>query len=303
MTRFAAFFILIITCFLREISAQTVIEGFVRDLPGNVPIERAMVVLSDKDGSNIIAYAITNDDGSYGVRFSSGEDTLKINVSILGYEPQSKLLYNKAQQTHFSLSPKTYNLKEVLVKAPPIITKGDTIVYRVESFLSPKDRVIGDVLKNMPGIEVTNAGGILYNGNPIYQFNIEGMDLLGGKYRIATNNIPSDAVLNVEVITNYEPIKALRGLSDSDKTAINLKLKKEKLIRPFGTASAGIGGFDDLLRDMHVFAMNVSPESQTIITGKTNNAGFPARQRPVCLRDEKCGNKKQRTCIILTLQK
>jgi hypothetical protein len=277
MTRVAVFFILTTTCFLREISAQTVIEGFVRDFSGSVPIERAMVVLSDKDGSNIIAYTITNDDGFYSIRFSSGEDTLKINISILGYKPQSKLLYNKSQQTHFSLSQKIYKLKEVLVKAPPIITKGDTTIYRVESFLSPKDRVIGDVLKNIPGVEVTDAGGILYNGTSISHFYIEGLDLLGGKYGIATNNIPSVAVQNVEVITNYEPIKALRGFSDSDKTVINLKLKKEKLIRPFGTASAGIGGLYDFLRDIDVFAMNVSPESQTIITGKTNNVGVDLR--------------------------
>ena len=53
------------------------------------------------------------------------------------------------------------------------------------------------------------------------------MDLLGGKYNIATNNISNDDVGSVEIMENHQPIKALNGLSISEQAAINLRLKEK----------------------------------------------------------------------------
>lgn len=43
-------------------------------------------------------------------------------------------------------------------------------------------------------------GQISYQGTAINKFYIEGMDLLGGKYNIATNNISNDDVGSVEIM-------------------------------------------------------------------------------------------------------
>lgn len=55
---------------------------------------------------------------------------------------------------------------------------GDTLSYLVGAYQEQGDRVIGDVLKRMPGIEVSNDGGIKYNGKAIRKFYVEEMDLL-----------------------------------------------------------------------------------------------------------------------------
>lgn len=68
---------------------------------------------------------------------------------------------------------------------------------------------------------------ISYQGTAINKFYIEGMDLLGGKYNIATNNISNDDVGSVEIMENHQPIKALNGLSISEQAAINLRLKEK----------------------------------------------------------------------------
>lgn len=104
-------------------------------------------------------------------------------------------------------------LKEVAVKADRIREQGDTITYNVGTFAQAQDRSIGDVLKRMPGIDVSNSGKIQYQGEDINKFYIEGSDLLGGKYGIATNGINHDDVGAVEVMENHQPMQVLSGIS------------------------------------------------------------------------------------------
>ena len=89
------------------------------------------------------------------------------------------------------LTPKSIFLKEVNVKANPLRQRGDTLSHNLASFLGKGDVTLEDGLKRLPGVDVSQNGGISYMGKPISQFNIEGMDLLGGKYNLATRNIPA----------------------------------------------------------------------------------------------------------------
>lgn len=74
---------------------------------------------------------------------------------------------------------------------------GDTLNYNVASYTQQGDRVIGDVLKKMPGIVVSKDGGISFNGKNISNFYVEDMDLLQGRYGLATNNINAKDVTTI----------------------------------------------------------------------------------------------------------
>ena len=130
-------------------------------------------------------------------------------------------------QYNVALHAQAIDIKEIIVKAPKIKSQGDTIIYNVASFSKEGDKTIGDVLKKLPGVRVEENGQISYQGTAINKFYIEGMDLLGGKYTIATNNISNDDVGSVEIMENHQPIKALNGLSISEQAAINLRLKEK----------------------------------------------------------------------------
>src|SRR5690606_2254708 len=111
----------------------------------------------------------------------------------------------------FLVTEKTMELKEVIVKAPKIRQLGDTIVYDVASFTNEIDRSIGDVLKKLPGIKVMSSGQILYQNKPISKFYIEGLDLLKGKYGLATQNVDASKVSTVQILENHQPLKVLKG--------------------------------------------------------------------------------------------
>ena len=100
------------------------------------------------------------------------------------------------------------------------------------------------------------------------------MDLLGGKYTIATNNISNDDVGSVEIMENHQPIKALNGLSISEQAAINLRLKEKAKQKWIGSLKGG-GGFTPSsgLWAVEMIAMHFNKNFQSLNTYKTNNTG------------------------------
>ncbi|NHW60290.1 hypothetical protein HA378_34530, partial [Escherichia coli] len=71
-------------------------------------------------------------------------------------------------------------IKEVKLKTRMITKKGDTISYDLKAFESKNDRTLADVLKKIPGIEVNKDGTVLYQGEAINKFYVNGKDLMEG---------------------------------------------------------------------------------------------------------------------------
>ncbi len=160
------------------------------------------------------------------------------------------------------LDGKPIVIREVTVKAPPISQWGDTLTYRVENFADIQDKTIGDVLRKMPGIEVADGGEIRYQGEPINKFYVEGTDLLGGRYGLATNNISHRDVQSVELMENHQPVRALRDVVHSDNAALNLRLKQEAKARWVGTAELGAGTAGSVGDDAYVCTDPLSGEGR-----------------------------------------
>ncbi|MDE6768972.1 MAG: Plug domain-containing protein, partial [Muribaculaceae bacterium] len=149
----------------------------------------------------------------------------------------------------------------------------DTINYNVGSFLSQTDQTIADVLKKMPGITVSDAGQVAYQGKPIKNFYIEGLDLMKGHYGIATNNIDPNNIATVQVMENHQDIKALKGLRPEEQASINLRLK-DGVKGVFNLIAAPGGGYGDKrLWNNSAIATYFRRNSQFLATYKGNNTG------------------------------
>ena len=120
--------------------------------------------------------------------------------------------------------------------------------------------------------EPTKSGEIRYNGQPINNFYIEGLDMLDGRYGQATNNIAPQDVANVEVMENHQPIKALKDIVFSDRAAINLRLKPHAKARWTGTLRGG-AGWSPALWNGALFAMRIGARGQSMVNLKTDNTG------------------------------
>jgi hypothetical protein len=267
MIRFILAVLFLIVC--KFSFSQTKISGKITNKQSK-PLVGANVVLTKIKENAILVYAITDDNGAYSLNINSELDSLQINVSYIGYTKQIKTIVNESQNINFKLLESTEKLKEIFIKNSPITKKGDTINYSVNAFKEQKDRVIADVLNKLPGIEVLSDGKILYQGEPIQKYYIEGLDLLEGKYNLANNNLPADAVSKVQILENHQPIKLLDSLVFSNKTSLNIKLKKN--ITVTGTAKLGVG-LSPFLWDVNITPMLFSKKQQMITSYQTNNVG------------------------------
>lgn len=251
--------------------AQTAISGWVTDKEDKKPITGAVITLLDNDGETV-AYTITKQDGSFRINVKNETQQLVLQARLLGYEEAKLSIENETQQLFIEMSFGEIELREVVVKSRPMWSREDTLVYSVDAFKSLEDKSIGDLLRKLPGVEVSESGSIKYQGEAINKFYIEGLDLLERRYGIATNNVPVDAVQNIEIIENHQPIQALKDEVASDKAAVNLRLKKDKISRPVGTVTLGGGYADELLWLAEAFAMSAGRKLQSIVMYKTNNA-------------------------------
>ena len=130
------------------------IKGAIADDSGK-PVSNSNITL--KDSKNlIIAYTISDAKGTYLLKVPADavKSNLTIDVTCVGFAKQSKRITDLTIPVNFVLTQAVNQLKTVTVKDnhPRLRTSGDTLSYKVSDFSSPQDRVIGDVIKKLPGI-------------------------------------------------------------------------------------------------------------------------------------------------------
>lgn len=165
------------------------IFGTVTDADTNNPIPGVVVSVRPAGESRIIRHAYTSTVGKFEISLASFPENHVLHFAMMGYAPKTIPLLPERPEYNAQLSMQATELKEVVFNAPAIEQRGDTIIYHVENFAEIEDQTLGDVLKRMPGITVESSGQIKYQGMSINRFYIEGRDMLGGRYGIATNNI------------------------------------------------------------------------------------------------------------------
>ncbi|MCE1197623.1 MAG: hypothetical protein LWW85_01535 [Marinilabiliales bacterium] len=254
----------------------------------------SVLIYQMQNTSRIITYSITDDKGAFRLEFQSGEDSLRLSVRSMTHRDTTVCIANRSQMLNFVLPPANHEIREVNVNARAITGKKDTITYLVGKFATVKDQSIGDVIKNMPGFEVSPEGMVSYQGKPIQKYYIEGLDLLEGRYAIANKNLPYKDVGSVEVLENHQPIKILESKTFSGNTSINLKLKKN--VTMTGTMQVG-AGVPSLLHYLNVTPMFFSKNQQAIVSLQSNNTGedLSTQNQPVQYGDgiaEAFGNRK-----------
>ncbi len=250
-------------------------DGTVCDVHGQ-PLDMVSVVILNESGSPV-SYTRTDENGRFVLSCDTSRHAVSMSFSFIGYERKIVPLPEFRNGSKVTLAEQPFSLNEVKVVSRRIEEKKDTLTYSVAGFKQAQDRSIADVLSKMPGIEVKKNGVIEYLGKPINKFYIEGLDLLGGKYRLASENLSADKVKSVQVLQNHQPVKMLRDIKFSDGTALNLVLKDDAKNVWTGVAEVGSGavvqGETEWNRDARIMLMCFGRKMQTISMYKTNNTG------------------------------
>lgn len=250
--------------------SQQTISGKITDSDGQA-IPSASVTIEEAGKDAIIAYSITNSKGEYKVTFTTAEPNVDLKIKAFNQKPFLKSISNTTQTSNFSLDSEATEIKEVKIKTKMITKRGDTISYDLKAFENKSDRSLADVLKKIPGIEVNTDGSILYQGEPLNKFYVNGKDLMEGAYGSINNALPKDAVQKVEVLENHQPIKILQDKVPSESAALNVVLKKS--VTMTGRGEVGTGFADPWVYNVKLTPMFFGQKSQWVVNYKTNNNG------------------------------
>ena len=260
----------LIALFLAILSwAQSSISGKILDEDGK-PIPSASVTVEEPGKDAIIAFSITNVKGEYKVTFTTPEENVDLKIKAFNQKPSQKAVKNETQIQNFTLQPDATEIKEVKLKAKMITKRGDTISYDIKAFESKADRTLSDVLKKIPGIDVNKDGTVLYQGEPINKFYVNGKDLMEGGYGTINNSLPTGAVQKVEVMENHQPVKILQDKVPSENAGLNVILKKS--VTMTGRGEVGVG-MEPLLWNVKLTPMFFGQKNQWVLNYKANNNG------------------------------
>jgi hypothetical protein len=260
-------------------TAQIKVTGVVKDSIGN-PLEMANVIALNKKTNVLDSYGFTDSKGNFKLTLKPNA-TYSIKASYIGYKTSDVVIETKEVDIKKDItlqSDTTLDEVDITYKIPVSI-KGDTLVYDADSFKAGTEKKLGDVLKRLPGVEVNSDGEIEVEGKKVGKVMVEGKDFFDGDTKIATQNIPANAIDKVQVLKNFSEVGQLKGVQDnSDNLAINIKLKEGKKNFWFGEITAGAGGDDRYIAHPKLFYYNPK-YSVNIITDLNNIGKVPFTRR------------------------
>lgn len=256
-------------------TAQTSFSGKVVD-EYKQPVPDVSVALRQSETS-IIGYGFSDENGLFEVPCPDKDKPSAIEFRLLGFKTLTMKMEDYRNGQTIVLQTDYIQLKEVCIRPDKITQNEDTLSYNVWSFKQSQDRSIADVIARMPGLEVKQDGSISFEGNPINKFYIEGMDLMGGKYSQASENINADMISSVQVIQNHQPIKTLKGVRFSEQAALNIVLKDNVKNVWASTLDVGMGSVAqegmDYLYNGRLQGMMFGRKQQNLSMIKGDNTG------------------------------
>jgi hypothetical protein len=258
-----------------QAKAQNVtIEGTVMDSVLKKTLTSATVSIAKATDSSLLNFTRADEDGFF--RFKNiAPGKYLLSVSYVGYAPL--WLGIKAGATPTLSLGNIYmkdasSLSEVTVTArrPPVVINGDSIEFNSENFKTVPNAVVEDMLKKMPGIEVDKAGAITVNGKSVTKVYVNGKEFFTGDPKMATKNLPADAVDKIQIYDRKSDQAMFTGIDDgNEETAINIKTKKDRKQSTFGkiNGSAGVPGRFDGQGNVN----RINNDEQYSFIGTANN--------------------------------
>jgi len=272
---------IVMFCLANITFSQIKMQGVVKDSIGT-SLELANVIAINQETKTLQSYGITDQSGRYKLSLSKNT-SYSIQVSYIGMKTFTEAISTKEDDITKDVVLQPDNALDAveLTYEMPVTVKGDTLIYNADSFKNGTERKLEDILEKLPGVEINDDGQIEVEGNVVSKLMVNGKDFFDGDTKLATKNIPSNAVDKVQVLRNYSEVGQLSSVTNNqDNVAINIKLKEGKENFWFGNVTAGAGASPD--SELYLLQPKLfyySPKFSLNFIGDLNNTGELALTR------------------------
>ena len=213
------------------------------------PVPYASAYLTAKNDTLITNFTLTDTTGLARIT-KVMRGTYVLTVEMLGYKTYNKEHYFSFDWSRDSVDLGTVHLAEdtqmldaahVSAIGNPIEIKQDTIIFNAASFQVGQNQMLEDLLKRMPGMEVTKDGTVKYNGEAIQKITVGGKTFFFDDPKMALKNLPAKVVDKVKVIDKVSDSEQFTGVATDREKVMDLEFKQEFKNGWFGNATAGAG--------------------------------------------------------------
>jgi hypothetical protein len=252
---------------------QLNLRGEVVDDKGTALAYSTITLLHPED-STLAFYGISNTEGHFEIKNISAGDYL-LQTAFIGYKTiyrNIKIPFENNDVGALVMKANSVDLEEAEITAEriPILIKKDTVEYNAGSYKTKPDAATEDLLKKLPGVEVDRAGNIKAQGEDVKNVLVDGKEFFGNDPKVATKNLPADAVSKVQVYDKKSDEAELTGIDDGTRNkTINLLLKDNRKSAWLGDVQAG-GGTDSHYQTS-AKAYRFTKQSQFAVLGMLNN--------------------------------
>lgn len=274
------FFLIVLTLFSFSVYSfgQHSIQATVVDAKNDQALEMASVRLLTLKDSTLVQGTQTDTKGGFMLsKVKSGNYILVITT--IGYFEQKRNITIENKDLilkTFKMVENAKMLGEVQVKgtAAQMVVKGDTLEYNATAFKTPENAAVEELLKKLPGVEISAEGKITVNGEEVKKIRLDGKKFFDGDIEQATKNLPADMIEKIQVLEQKSDMAQLTGFEDGDtERIINLTTKPNRKKGISGNATGAVGA--DINKEFRYdsnLSLNIlNGDAQTSINAGANN--------------------------------
>ncbi len=252
--------------------AQHALNGAVSDVHGEA-LGYATVALLNPSDSTLNYFGVTNNKGTFKIKNIKEGDYL-LQYSFVGMETLYKNISIPVPGGEDlgiqALAPNALEEVTIIEDYIPITFKSDTVEFNPNAFNTKSHAVVEDLLKKIPGIEVDEAGNLKALGEDVVNVLVDGKEFFGKDPKVATKNLPADAIKKIQVYDKKSDESEFTGVDDGVRErTINLMLNEDHKKGYFGNVEAGFGTGTRYSADGKIYRF--SEKVQSALLGMANN--------------------------------
>jgi hypothetical protein len=239
------YILLFFLCASSILYSQYAVKGFVYDAVTGVPLNKSLIQIYENDTIALLNYGFSDKEGRFNLNLKQKGDYL-MKVTSFGYESiyERVQLIGKDITVSFNLNePVDDILNEIVIIAhsKSVILKEDNLEYNLKSIRDSTEVNLGDLIKKLPGLKLTEQGKVEFQGVSIDKILINGNEFFGKKQQIATKNISADMVEGISLLLKNQDNVNLKDFEEDSKIALNVTLNESSKNKVLGDVIVNTG--------------------------------------------------------------